>query len=474
MKKPNVIILLLDAVRTKNLSIYGYHKDTTPNMSKILTDSTLYKNMISSSYWTMPSVASLFTGTYVSEHYLVHNGDKLTTDLTTIAEKLKELGYYTLGISPNPFASGYSGLDRGFDVFENFYDNSFKHKVFSIFNKYIKSDIKKPNNITEEKKDKDNIFTKFSKKIYWELSGLSDKFARKTNNEIVHFIKNHDRNIPFFIYAHYNESHTPFVIPNKYRYKFLNKENKKEMWKIEQDLIKYYMDDDLNIEDARLLEEIYEGSINYLDNTVYNLYKFLEKEKILDNTIFIITSDHGDQFGEHGLVFHEFSLYETLIKVPLIIRYPKGYPKNIVNYDIVQNVDIFPTILDVINESENFSQLQGNSLISDSIKNRDNFAISELYKPLGPRLVPYKNKLLHYDKKLLSIRTENKKFIYSSDGVHELYDIKKDPNEVNNIYEKNYDIESEFGIDSKKWIDKFELVSEYSKSLLELRSKVIK
>ena len=173
-------------------------------MNKILQDSILYENMISSSYWTMPSVASLFTGTYVSEHYLVKNGNKLTTNLMTIAEKLKDLGYLTYGVSPNPFASGYSGLNRGFDVFDNLYDKSIKHKVFNIFNRTIKNDIKKSNNRSKEKIENKTFINKLRKKLYWELSGFSDKFAIKTNKSIYDFIKNHDNNKPFFIYAHYN------------------------------------------------------------------------------------------------------------------------------------------------------------------------------------------------------------------------------------------------------------------------------
>ena len=99
MKRPNILLIILDAVRAKNLSIYGYEKNTTPNLKKLLPDCVLYRNAISSSYWTMPSIASLFTGTYPSTHNLIHDGDVLRPNFITLPEFLKENGYLTIGLS---------------------------------------------------------------------------------------------------------------------------------------------------------------------------------------------------------------------------------------------------------------------------------------------------------------------------------------------------------------------------------------
>jgi len=453
MKRPNILLIILDAVRAKNLSIYGYEKNTTPNLKKLLPNCVLYRNAISSSYWTMPSIASLFTGTYPSTHYLIHDGDVLRPNFITLPEFLKENGYLTIGLSPNPYVSRYSGLHRGFDIFDDFFSKSRGARALDWINeeslrKYFKKFLETTKN------------TELYKKMFWYFTGFSDKYAMNTNQKIFSLIQNiRSCNKPFFIYVHYNEAHTPYLLPRLYREHFLKLNLNKEPWKINQNDAKYYSNEiKMNNDDFQILKDIYDGAIKYLDQIVYDIFIYLKNNDLFENTLIIVTSDHGDQLGEHDLFLHHFSLYDELIKIPLIIKYPKNVQINRVETKIVQNVDIFPTILDLLQVDNKFlfKQFQGNSIISSSFNKRNQtYGISELLKPFGPIMMKYKHILKKYDRKLISIRTMNHKYIYSTNGMHEYYDLKNDPNEINNIINMHSNVKSELKNNLNPWIKKF-------------------
>jgi len=468
MENPNILIITLDAVRAKNLSIYGYEKNTTPNLKKILPDCVLYQNAISSSYWTMPSIASLFTGTYPSTHNLMHDGDVLNPNFITLPEFLKENGYLTIGLSPNPYVSEYNGLNRGFENFDDFFSKSRGARALDWVNK--EGFRKYFNDFLESAKNTD-----LYKRLFWFFSGFRDKYAMNTNQKIFSLTRNiRSSDKPFFMYVHYDEAHTPYVLPRLYRKHFLKHNSKKEPWKINQNNVKYYSNEiKMNNDDFQILRDIYDGAIRYLDQIVYDIIIHLKNNDLYENTLIIITSDHGDQLGEHNLFLHNFSLYDDLIKVPLIIKYPNNVQMTGVENKIVQNVDIFPTILDLLQIDNELllKQFQGNSVMSHSINNRNQtYGISELLKPFGLNMLKYKHVLNRFDRKLISIRTINNKYIYSTDGMHEYYDLKTDPNEMNNMININSNIKSELKNNLDPWIKKFttEIIHRERKNQLKL------
>jgi arylsulfatase A-like enzyme len=433
---------MLDAVRSSNLAAYGYQKRTTPHLDKLLPSCMLYENAISSSYWTMPSIASLFTGTYPSKHSLIYDGDTLDKQYTTIAEHLKKNGYQTYGICPHPYVSKYTDLNRGFDVFQDFsgYDKNLRNILFQK-GKSVYKKIQHYN---------------LTKRLVWNFITNSDQYAKKTNQEFASLLNDITTEKPFFCYIHYNEAHTPYIIPKSYRESFFEVKTENNPWEVNQDFIKYYTKESIMTdEDFHILKALYDGAIKYLDNKVHEIVLLLKDNDQWNNTILIITSDHGEQLGEHDLFFHVFSLYDYLIKVPLIIKYPsdlnlKGKIKN-----IVQNVDIFPTITDIINtyDKKLLGQFQGNSLVTDKIMNRNQkYAVSELIKPFGPAIMKHKDKLTKYDRKLHCIRTKNYKYIKSSDKLNEFYNLKDDPKENNNLLDIKSDTKELLKEELEYWI----------------------
>jgi len=457
MEKPNIVLIVMDAVRAQNMSVYGYKKETTPMIEKMLSDCMLYKNAISSAYWTLPSFPSLFTGTYLSKHGLVVEGDVLDPKLITIAEMLKTKGYVTIGLCKNVYVSHFSGLDRGFDIFYDYRYQSPKSMLYDLLLRSIQRGRHTPLHGTKNagEMDQDERFqgAARSKKrtlenitelgvlrqAFWNLTAFSDKSAKNKNELAFRLVKKVKRK-PFFVFIHYDEAHTPYILPKDSRERFIDFELDRKPWDVNQDYVKYFsrrvkMDES----DFQTLEALYNGAISYLDRRVHEIYSFLQEENLSDNTMMIITSDHGDNLGEHGIMFHVFCLYDTLIKIPLIIKYPAELSPSGSESRIVQNTDVLPTIMDVLGvKGKNMlNQIQGNSLVTSNIKKRSYlYGISELVKPFGPALRPLRKLLKMYDRRLISIRTKTRKYIFSSDGRHEFYDLEKDPQELNNLIDR--------------------------------------
>ena len=443
-KYPNIILLVLDTVRADHLSCYGYHRKTTPFLEKLAAESTLYENCYSPSSWTLPSHASIFTGTYLSRHNVGDSGDMLDNSYQTMAGSLKEKGYDTFGSCYIPWVSSVTGLDKGFDYFNTKMN---KNQLVQIVRNIKKlrhqtSDSEKNNSQKNEKlRDTRWIVSTTKSKSHWMKTLFKDDGAAYANSEARKWIRSRNGN-PFFMFLNYCEAHTIYHPPLGYRKKFLDKSSK-PFWTINQDHREFmYNGLRMTEEDFNILQSLYDSEIAYLDSKVKELHGFLKSENLLDNTIFIVTSDHGEQFGEKGFMGHARNLYDSLLKVPLIIKYPgeqfeRGRKKN-----LVQTVDLLPTLLDVINGKTNRmkEQMQGNSLMSDSRGAREpELVISEYKKqPFSADCFNgYPDDLLaKYLYAARSVVYENMKYIWKSNGSEELYDITKDSSETTNLIQQ--------------------------------------
>jgi arylsulfatase A-like enzyme len=423
----NIVFIVLDAVRAHNLSLYGYKKQTTPFLDSLSEKSVVYKNAISSSYWTLPSVASLFTGTYTSEHKLVLDGDKLSKNFKTLAEVFREKGYRTALFTYNPYVSKYTGLDRGFEYVLD------ERHVSGILSILIKG-IKRGGAGRIGWRDKE---PHLRRRLKWVYRSLMDKGASSINLAVLKWLKENGK-VPYFIYVHYIDTHSEYIPPFSFRKKFPSLRGRKNLWKIDQNPYRYISGiSQLKDEDFETLRALYDASILYLDRKIQELFNFFKIYGFYKNTLFIITSDHGDNIGEHGLMFHLFSLHDTLIKIPLVIKYPDSFEVKGVVEKPVQQLDLFPTLLDIcgIGDESILKQISGNSLFSNKIKKRKmDWVLSELLKPFGPGTENYRTALEKYNRILLSIRSKEEKFIWSSDGNHEYYKISEDPRELHNLY----------------------------------------
>jgi arylsulfatase A-like enzyme len=410
-----------------------------PYLFSIHNQLAVYKNAVSSSYWTMPSIASLFTGQYSSSHGLVVDGDKLDSSLYTLPEFLERNGYNCAGFVNNLYVSEYSGLNRGF---HNFYSDSnldiAKKCLKKILNKQMKQML--PPGITNTKNNEINIESSpFFNGVARVIDNCIDRGSKHYLSKLKKWIKK-NINTPFFVYFHIFETHSPYRAPGKYAFKFLRLKDHLTKISINHNHLQFLLNpNSLGEKEIEILKSAYDNSILYADQVIQRIFKMLKKTGVYDNSIIVLISDHGDNIGDHGMMFHYFCLYDSLIHVPLFIKFPKNLLQPGEYHQVVQNVDIFPTICSLLDSKEEslWKQFEGNDLLKKRPPARDpQIAISELIKIFGPDRDQYKKKLGKFNRRLLSIRTKEGKFIFSSKSDHEYYNIKQDPFEMKNLYGK--------------------------------------
>ncbi len=435
--KPNIVIVVWDAVRAKNLPFFGYARNTTPHLQKMAQDLAIYKNAISSSYWTLPSMASLFTGMYPSSHGLIVEGDTLNSQIMTLAELLRLEGYHCASFNRNPYISAFTGLDRGFH--------------YEADSKCLWDYLKRIEKRLQRKFSTDPSFMPLGNAEMTPagaegpavrlLKHLPDIFTDSGSRVLLkkfHQWLTQLESKPFFAFFQAIEAHSPYRAPLRFGRKFLSLPDMARKVFINQNHLAYALGQSkLNPKQIRILRDAYDNAIRYCDFITHQVCEALKAKKLYENTLIIIMSDHGENIGEHNLMFHNWSLYDNLIKVPLLVKYPKDVSITGPEEKIVQNVDIFPTICSLVEPAAQLriNQFQGNTMFADSDMNREaDIAVSELIKPFGPDKIAHRQQLKAYDRRLVSLRTIDKKFLYSSKGDHEFYDLCNDPEESDNLY----------------------------------------
>jgi arylsulfatase A-like enzyme len=426
---PNILWIVMDTVRADTLSCYGYHQSTTPCIDKIALEGVVFDNAFSTAPWTMPSHASMFTGMYPSKHQTTNNHQFLSSRFTTIAELLRANGYMTAAFSNNPWVSPLTNFNQGFDFFFKGYEKSpdtgnkwEKLLIAQVFRRLMRGE-----NATGDL-------------ITGHLT------AQQTNTQIKKWFDNtwnHDT--PFFMFINYMDAHLPYAVPESYARLFLPKtiSYKKAMAMGSNSTIHmlYYAGFcPMTKNDFDCLRSLYAAEINYLDHYIGKLCDQLRSLHLLDNTIIIITSDHGENFGENKKIGHFFSVDDRLLHVPLIIRYPKKINAGQRISRPVQLHQIFPTILDLIGLSWNKrNDLQGDGLFRENVP--ASFCLAELdaYYTGIMQIIHWNNNCFvdDYARSLKTIRDQRYKYIMASDGQDELYDMVKDPGESRNLSKAN-------------------------------------
>ena|GEM_PF-1354273 len=342
-KRPNVVLISLDTVRADHLSCYGYDRPTTPNIDRIAEEGIIFTSAMSTSSWTKPSHASLFTSLYPSVHGAIGSSYRMIPACKTMAQYFRELGYTTLGIISAPPLNSSFGFDRGFDVYDDY--------TFDL--------------------DRDfNLFLRDMSESHEQGLGSPTGFTGSLITDAAWALL---RNLaaeerPFLLFVNYYDAHNDYLPPWPYSLKFDRNcqsvfPGKIDQWRNVEDLRNTVSTDDL----ARMTS-LYDGEIAYVDEQVGNLVGRLKEQGEFSNTIFVIFGDHGEEFLEHGGVTHRKTLYNEVVHVPLIIA-GSGVPKGVRCGHLVSLVDILPTLLPLV-EGEVPEGLQGRDILLDIIEPR--------------------------------------------------------------------------------------------------------
>jgi len=435
--KPNVILIVMDTARADHFSSYGYYRQTTPNLDNIARRGVLFENAFSAAPWTPPSHASIFTGKYPSHHGTTGDNIYFNKENSTLAEILQSMGYKTFGITCCGILSAVNGFNKGFEDFIEMY---------------------KMSPLTLRSMRQCPIDT-LRTLIYGP-----DEHTYRTIETAKKFLRRHSGKKPFFMFINFFNCHAPYNPPIPFKQRFcefyeepklfimqllMHKIFHKPLGKIRyrnlnMQKLEYiasgkgafsYLAKEIQIseEEWEVIKSWYDGEIAYLDYRIGEFVSFLCDEGLFDKTIFILTSDHGESFGEHGLADHPFCLYDNILKVPLIMTYPTSIPEGKRFSELVSTVDIFPTVLDILGNNSTKDKMDGRSLYPfDGCRIHDFICAEYGGRPIFTG-IDVKLKARGLYSKLKCVRTESHKYILSSNKKEELYDIRSDPQEKINM-----------------------------------------
>jgi arylsulfatase A-like enzyme len=431
---PNVIFIVLDTVRADHLSLYGYPRPTSPNLQRLAGRGIRFDEARSTAPWTLASHASFFTGRW--PHDLgVEWLSPLKHNFTTLAEYLGAHGYATAGFVSNAgYCSYETGLSRGFTHYEDFVLGRLRSlRTARLVDAALKTfgDVTVPLDFGWFHQVRSTVadwfFADERKSAEWINRDVLEWFARRREPAR-----------PFFVFLNYLDTHTPYLLPPGASHPFgVNPNTKTDYVRLltdwstldKQRLPQRY---------ANLARDAYDNCLAYLDEQLGVLFDVLERRGILDQTLVVITSDHGEGLGEHDLYMHGVSLYRPEIHVPLVILTPSKRPSGTVVHDTVSLCDLPATIVDLIGLG-NGSPFPGQSLArlwadrpSGSPPVESGVALSELMSPIP--IDPNLGRSPIHRGPMISLADGNFVFIRNEgDGGEELFNQREDPGELHNL-----------------------------------------
>ena len=327
-----IILISLDTLRADHLGIYGYHRNTTPYIDAFARENIIFENAVVQSACTLPSHMSIMTSLYPSSHGVQSETQRLSEEHVTLAELVRKGGYKTAAFADGAFMRGVYGFNKGFDL----YDGDKREGIACILPK-----------------------------------------AKKWLEE--------NKSNPFFLFVHCYDIHDPYTPPPPYDSIFHDFTYTGNFIPTTQNMqAAAWRRKEVHDEDLRHIKALYDGGIRYTDEKIGAFLSFLHDAGLKDNTLIIITSDHGEEFQEHGSFLHWKLYFRPNLHVPLIMHIP-GFPKKEIRInELVQSIDIFPTILDSA-DLPPYKKAQGKSLVP-LIKRKSSIirhALWRLFHPLN-------------------------------------------------------------------------------------------
>ena len=453
-KNPNILLISIDSLRSDRLSCYGCPRETSPNLDILAGEGAVFDHAFSAANWTGASLASLLTGLYPTVHGYTNKYYYLDKELITLPSILRQYGYQTLCFSNNMYVSSRTGLDQGFDTFlyQGHPEPGTGEKKESAAYRSLRNLI--PMRLRYYLKDISDLTNK-------ERMLSRDDGAKATETAFINHISQCDPDRPFFAYIHYQEPHSIYYPPYMYRRRFFSGSHWKEGAYLEFDHMGYFAGHvEFTETDVRHYLELYDGEIAYLDWRLGRLFHWLTVKNLMNDTVVIVTSDHGENMGEKGFFWHAFCLYDKLIRVPLIMRYPEWFKANQRHTQLTQTVDIVPTLLQGLGIEWQYKRdRQGQSFLSRFERNA---ALTETFNPemmvnrwLNRRKDLAKTEFRDFLRDLRAIQTADYKLIRASDGAHEFFDMNADPGEEQNLYDPDSKQVKQYNSELQNWVGSF-------------------
>ncbi len=398
----NVLLIVLDTVRAWSMSAYGYSRPTTPELERWAVGGVRFARAFSTAPWTLPSHASMFTGRWphqLSADWLV----PLDRKPPVLAEYFRDRGYLTAGFVANTLYCSYeTGLARGFQQYQDYRVTLGDVMLSSSLAKFLMGD-----------------------RDLWHR--LKRKDAAQVDREFLEWLDRRPKGVPFFAFLNYFDAHDPYQPPAPYDTWF-DSTGRSEYLRMVRAATPARLWPAPAVTGAR---NGYDGALAYLDVQVADLFAALKQRGLTENTLVVVVSDHGEEFGEHGVYFHGNSLYRASLQVPLMLVLPGRVPAGVVIDHPVSLRDLAATIVNLA-APEAASVFPGKSLArfwgSDTAAEPADSLLSELnYTARLPANTPISRGPMK------SLILGNSRLIRNGDGVNELFDLDQDTLEVRNL-----------------------------------------
>ncbi|MGD1861700.1 MAG: sulfatase-like hydrolase/transferase [Leptolyngbyaceae cyanobacterium] len=460
-QRPDILFIVLDTQRADRLSCYGYPLNTTPHLDAFAAQATRFEAAIAAAQWTIPSHASMFTGVYPSEHGMTQSYSAMPDNLPTLAERLQAGGYFTAGFCNNPLVGVIdNGLRRGFQSFLNYsglltsrpnqagdvsglvgrYRQWFKRQISGVMTKlqdaFARSDWLLALSFTPLMVPLWQTALSFkgntAKSLDDTVRLLSDRPGVAPDQPVFAFVNLMGTHMPYHPPRQYIERFAPHVLRDRDARSFLQRFNNDVYGWLAP--LTGALDDD----QKKTLDGMYDAEVAAQDALLGKFFKKLEAAGRLNNTLVIICADHGEHLGEKQLMGHSLSIYNELVRVPLIIRQPgQDQTQATVVRDVVSTRRLFQTVLDaaeLANQKEQPLTLlpqrqniaETDYVFAEAIPPQN---VLNLMQKRQPELVRDRA----CDQPRRAVWMGSHKLIEIGDSSIELYDVYEDPQETLNI-----------------------------------------
>ena len=426
--RPNIIILILDAVRAKNVSAYGYPVKTTPRLDAFAAESVLFRRAFSPATWTIPTHASMLSGLYLSQHRIENvEADRCFNEaIVTLPKALRSIGYCTAAFSQNMLFSPNHHLGG----FEEFYE------IEGILNS--------------------RSLARFVQRISDASTGFRRKAARYVRkvlsprlllDDVYDWIRARNAKDSFFLMLNITNAHYPWAPPPDI---LLRRVGLNLKYLLNEDFLTLkpfeFNSGQRQVSEAhrQIWCRLYDAALMHMDREVGRFLRRLTRWRGWQNTIVVITADHGEMIGDYrNTVGHTLSLHDNLLHVPLIVRHPE-YPTGLKVEGVVQILDLYPSVLEWSGfpvDQVPSAQVQRPTLASaiaaadDSSglafaeeDYTDSYNLLEGLRSVNPAMDPKK-----YPRQQIAVRCATHKYIWCDDRPGEFYNIVADPGEDHNL-----------------------------------------
>lgn len=425
----NIVFIVVDALRADTVGYLSCERDTTPNLDRMAAQSLVFERAFGQANYTDVCLSSMFSGLYPREHGVLHHGASYTKqNLEAIEERgtvflpelLSDNGFRTVGLDWMGRWHEWGYDEYGVDDDEAEADAGVVQTVSEMAKEPIRS-------------LPDPLFNRIED-LYYQFGGIPDPRTdceALTDLAIEQFeVSDEDT----FMFLHYWDVHPPFLPPEEHK-QFSHDDptplstyfSPQKKGRIGGEYPVYAAGERETVGESR---EAYEGAVHWVDEQIGRLLTALESMNRLEETLFVVTADHGHNFGEHDIFSDNCALFDTSIHVPLLIRHPDHEPDRISG--LVQHTDLFPTILEFA-DIEIPDYIRGNVLpqtreyvFAEAVENRMQMVRDDRWKYIRPGDVEYLREQYWYDQ----------------DGREELYDLEADPGETTNVID-NYSDEAD-------------------------------